>query len=189
MLISHWRMSTILLLKNDWYIYFLLPEAARKKYLNYFNNLTRAFGRLLQTVSATFLERKSIRILTTNIKEGLAISAKVILLKYIQLLTMPLIPLRPTKPNWWIDQSACNSLSWYSNYLNLIKLLDVEELFALICLCHAWVFCSLVMLYGSTYACIPRTQVIVPLPIPCAFIFSIAASVLCYVLLISSFLS
>lgn len=129
-----WQIHTLCLELPDWNPLMILIISP--------GHLAECFLRMLLTVLATVFE-KSIQIHTANIKGGLAISAKVILLKFIQLLTLPIIPLRRTKPNWWIDQSACNTPSqcWSSK-----RLMEVEELFALIWLCHACVFCSLVML-------------------------------------------
>lgn len=96
-----------------------------------------------------------VQILTTNIKGGLTVVAKAIRLKFIQWLTMPLIPLRLTKPNWWFDQSikylffTCSVA--VDNYLKVIKLQDVDELFALISLpCACVFFLQSVMLHSAT---------------------------------------
>lgn len=134
-------------------------------WINSLMALVYSLLRALHTVLATIFGKKIIQILTTNIKRGLSVTAKSIPLKFIQLLTMPLILSRLTKPNWWIDQSACNTyfnvlgLIWVDNYLKLVKLWVVDELFALICLPHAPCFLLLVMLHSSKCSYIPRTQV------------------------------
>ncbi len=54
--------------------------------------MLRELDTVLATISTNFIQ-----ILTTNIKGGLTVAAKALLLKFIQLLTMLLIPLRLAK--------------------------------------------------------------------------------------------
>lgn len=89
----------------------------------------------------------SIQILTTNIKGGLAVAAKTALLKRLQSLSMPLIPVRLPHPNWWFESPVRNTyflmcLVSVDNYSNLINLQDVDVRFALICPPCAHVSCS-----------------------------------------------
>lgn len=150
--------------------FYFSSSCLSKRLLDDLNKFTHGFGVLLvkgttYSTGHNLWKKKIIQILTTNIKRGLSVTAKSIPLKFIQLLTMPLILSRLTKPNWWIDQSACKTyfnvlgLVWVDNYLKLVKLWVVDELFALICLPHAPCFLLLVMLHSSKCSYIPRTQV------------------------------
>lgn len=56
-----------------------------------------------------FIFEKFIQILGTDNQRGLTLTAEAIPLKFIQLLTIPLIPLRLSNLNWGIDQPACST--------------------------------------------------------------------------------